>query len=131
MREILFRGKRVDNGEWVEGYYWTNEVGNHFIKVVRDFDDNFVSNPSKSDFEVDPETVCEWTGLEDKNNKKIFENDKLLVKYGCEQMDISEGTYESVVKYETFGYGSEIGFLKRLPLTGCLEVIGNIYEEVK
>lgn len=125
--EIVLNGKKI-RGEWVEGYYWTNELGNHFIKVVRDNENNFVKDPITNDYEVLKETVGQYVGLIDKNGNKIFEGDRLLCRYGCEQMDISEGTYESVVKYEKFCHGSEIGFLRGLPLTGCLEVIGNIYE---
>ena len=78
MREILFRGKRADNGEWVEGtLYQIGKEQNPFIMLV---------NRCAESHEVDPATVGQYTGLTDKNGTKIFEGDIVKIKdftHGC------------------------------------------------
>lgn len=66
MREILFRGKRADNGEWVEGFY-LREAGN-FIKELP----SVISTPTHL---IIPDTIGQYTGSTDRNGKKIFEGD--------------------------------------------------------
>ena len=78
MREIIFKAKRKDNGEWVEGYYCKTTIGND----VRPSDVIFVPfkvsrNEEWGWMKVDFDTICQFTELTDKNGQKIWENDIL------------------------------------------------------
>ena len=142
-REILFKAKRLDNGEWVEGYYIY-----HIKRTICPFGDSVkpedeqhvIMQDGFSDwnmprntvvYEIDPDTLCQYTGLTDKKGKKIWENDI------CDRKE----KYPEIVAYNkgdwqldySYAFGKEmhsnacnLGFYACE--RNCVEVIGNIFD---
>ena len=81
MREIIFRGKRTDTGEWVYGYYYS-ECGNTYIIENRQKEDMAKRNIP---FRVKADTIGQYTGLKDRNGKEIYEGD-IIVQQGYSGM---------------------------------------------
>lgn len=114
MREILFRGKSKDTGEWIYGNYMYNLRHNTHVILFHECACQNGTKPLPTDYslcdcDVDPETVCQYTGLKDKNGRKIFEGD--IVR------DIFNSSVVGIVKYgeykNTFNddnFGGHVGF---------------------
>ena len=146
MREILFRGKRIDNGQWIYGYYikathhWHNH-GIHEDWVATDTVQNGGWCNVRGKYAVIPETIGQFTGITDENNNKVFEGDivKAIIHrcYGSNPQ-IREET--KIIAYDSLGIlclkDSEdvwSDFMNELNLSGCIddfyfEIIGNIHD---
>lgn len=127
MREILFRAKRIDNGEWVEGNLITNERNEHKKYIGYIFDER---NGMIEDFdivEVIPNTICQYTGLKDKNEEKVFIGDIIRCTKGCPHEVIWMKEYAG-----TFIGGMPAVYLSGLDKgyawTGEEEIVGNIFD---
>ena len=153
MREILFHGKRADNGEWVEGDLLQIKYYNKPIIECK----IMPQAPVSSAYPVIPETVGQYTGLTDKNGKRIFEGDivryntyddfdcQSVAKFGEYNQDGSAGEYSAskcigfYVDVDNFTcpdlceYGSNCfsNYLKQqniLEVARYCEIIGNIHD---
>ena len=128
MREILFRGKRLDNGEWIRGDL-VQFLPHGIVRIV-------TQEPPYKDAEVDSDTVGQFTGLTDRNGKKIFEGDIIHLEYsqvffGGEYF----GEYTAEVSYKEGCFitdGINNGDEIETPLSGFdndeVEIIGNIHD---
>ena len=136
MREILFRGKRCDNGEWVQGFYvradhhW-HKNGIHKDWIICGASANGGWFALHNKYAVKAETVGQFTGLTDKNGKKIFEGDiigyhaqgDIIVNFGVVCWDEEDARW--AYQLNTM----KPGFYMHNPNT--VEVIGNIHDNPK
>lgn len=128
MREILFRGKRANSLEWVEGAYVFDGFGHYVFRYHTDENALGTLYPVEEAFEVAPETVGQFTGKTDKNGERIFEGDILRRLNN----DGTTALYEVVWDNEFFAPMLRlIGSCSACFVAGMneqVEVIGNIHD---
>ena len=138
MREILFRGKRTDNGQWAEGFL----VKRPSAVQIGDCSPWYISVPPKDPedsgglWNVTAETVGQFTGLTDKNGKKIFEGDIVHILGNQDVEDWKNVDYIALIAFLDGGFCAIDGTIeehafRRYALERMdfdMEVIGNIHD---
>lgn len=135
MREILFKAKQIDNGEWIEGSLIDLDIDSGYCYIVQPYKKAsilpiifLITDRMKL---VDPETLCQFTGLFDKNGNRIWENDicDRKEKYP-EVVKMTNGDWTLDYSYAIGrDYGNSycnLGFY--VNERKCVEVIGNIFD---
>lgn len=131
MRDIVFKAKRLDNGEWVEGSLLQTTAVSLKSFIVESSCYTFDKWDWNECVQVDTETICQYTGLTDKNRNKIWENDVVDRKEKYPEV-VKQYQGDWVLDY-SYAFGKDVGYdYSNLGFyvceRECVEVIGNIFD---
>lgn len=118
MREILFKAKRTDTKEWVEGYPFPSEPGGELNRMI--IFEELPGGSTMSVVEIDPETLCQFTSLTDKNRAKVFDGDKCAFKSEVEGEETG---------YIVFWDDDDCSFSVRDKEFGAVDVLDTFFSE--
>ncbi|MGN0664488.1 MAG: YopX family protein [Negativibacillus sp.] len=139
MREVLFKAKLKGKSQWIEGFYCSmqettycfkedyerNPVPTHHLIAVDTMTDWGLPNRLQL-YEINPETLCEYTGLTDKNGKKIFEND--LLRYRDTVSTVQYGEYNCSCCNGVYGWFFDGGDIRE---NESYEIVGNKFDDTE
>lgn len=133
MREILFRGKRIDNGKWIEGCLLKVTLSGKTAYLIFGDEFGFAGTEVEALCHalVGPETVGQYTGVEDKNGRKIFEGDIVMIVRRPDYFDYAGVDYNALITFAKGGFcitNGKLGLLCQAVNMGDFEVIGNIHD---
>lgn len=133
MREILFRGKWLKKEKWIEGNLFIPDIDGNQIQICSGTDSIRIT------YNINPYTIGQYTGVNDKNGKKIFENDIVKDNFGSigvvcfsKQYLMWQINFYKTIE-ELFKYSNIVGTpiildWDKPKVNNSLEVIGNIYD---
>lgn len=155
MEEILFKGKRIDNGEWVEGYYsqlpqislgatiiangdvCAEDVSDYIIvnkcKQHSNFSDGYPLAVIKSEYyEIDPDTLCQYIGQNDKNGQKIYNGNICIIR--TNSIDEEDGYFivhfdKRTLRFVLIGDDLQMDF-DMISGSDC-EVVGSVFDTLE